>query len=730
MNWIFRITVSIFLVSMFTPIAAQVVIHSNQSPITMANESVLLELASTTKGFLPASLTRLQRDQIVNPIPGLTIYNKDTKCLEVYRREGWFNVCDNDQNQTFIAENTITANAYSDAELNTILTGYEQRRLEAFNSFKGKPRSLITSGSTFNRRHSYSYLDFAFKCLWNNEQNTAANQAIIDNCNIYLDVNGNNISNDDYYWTLDMLFAMLEYYGSNGTVAPGRITAAAEARVMEYIFYFSKVKSVTKSPSLVTYNTWNIKDSENHELQFMYAMWHASKFLKENPIYQSQTYNDGRTPLQTYDAWTTYIKQWIRERSKKGLFVEVNCDYYNAITLKGIYNFHDFGSDQEMRSLAKKLLDLFWADWSQEQYNAVHSGAKIRTYPDEMSIKDFADDALFDNTYFFKMIWFYTGKTPYKGITRHGLTMLTSSYRIPIVILDLIIDTNGKGEYEKIDMKMGQALNGAYNNSPEFLIDTSKRFIKYSYNTPKFIMGSFINPIIPQSQWIMISSQNKWAGVTFNGTSDSRLFFQCTAENSGTSYDRNYNQYWSIQKKGAIVIQKLNGTGSESTRYSKYALEMKVWIAEPGRVSQTVANDWLFVEYKEAYVAIKVLNGGYTLLPDANTSFQGNWLVLNQEYSPIIMEVVDKAKYTSFSDFQTKIVQNDLSFINNVVQYKSTYGDVLKFFAATTDLPFINGQQVNFNLNKAFNSPYLQSEWNSGIHLIKKGDRQLVLDFN
>ena len=56
----------------------------------------------------------------------------------------------------------------------------------------------------------------------------------------------------------------------------------------------------------------------------------------------------------------------------------------------------------------------------------------------------------------------------------------------------------------------------------------------------------------------MISSQNRWSGAILKGGIDSRVFFQCAAETTSTSSDRNYNQFWSVQKKGGIIIQKLN----------------------------------------------------------------------------------------------------------------------------------------------------------------------------
>ncbi|WP_449399209.1 hypothetical protein [Chryseobacterium wanjuense] len=55
------------------------------------NASAILELASTSKGFLPPRMTTAQRDAI-NPKPaGLTIYNTSTNILQFWNGTSWIN---------------------------------------------------------------------------------------------------------------------------------------------------------------------------------------------------------------------------------------------------------------------------------------------------------------------------------------------------------------------------------------------------------------------------------------------------------------------------------------------------------------------------------------------------------------------------------------------------------------------------------------------------------------
>lgn len=55
--------------------------------------SAVLEVNSTTKGFLPPRLTTSQRNAIVNPANGLQIFNTTTGCLNFYIVNKWYEQC-------------------------------------------------------------------------------------------------------------------------------------------------------------------------------------------------------------------------------------------------------------------------------------------------------------------------------------------------------------------------------------------------------------------------------------------------------------------------------------------------------------------------------------------------------------------------------------------------------------------------------------------------------------
>ena len=58
---------------------------------TSPNASAIIDVTSSSQGFLPPRMTTVQRTSITSPAQGLTIYNTDLKCLEVFNGVRWLN---------------------------------------------------------------------------------------------------------------------------------------------------------------------------------------------------------------------------------------------------------------------------------------------------------------------------------------------------------------------------------------------------------------------------------------------------------------------------------------------------------------------------------------------------------------------------------------------------------------------------------------------------------------
>jgi N-acetylneuraminic acid mutarotase len=70
---------------------------------TIPNSSAILDVNSTTKGLLLPRMTSAQRDAIVNPANGLSIYNTDDGCIDIFKLNVWNKLC----SSNFVSSDTI-----------------------------------------------------------------------------------------------------------------------------------------------------------------------------------------------------------------------------------------------------------------------------------------------------------------------------------------------------------------------------------------------------------------------------------------------------------------------------------------------------------------------------------------------------------------------------------------------------------------------------------------------
>lgn len=621
----------------------------------------------------------------------------------------------------------------SDADIARNMDAFEMRRDQAFENLRGKSLqrgavqgSISSSGIPFYRTLSYSLIDFAAKCFWLEEKNQEANDALMENCDIYVDHIEVMRDGDSFYWAADELCRIIEYWGSKGTRRAGLLKPIVEEEILKMMFQFAKDQSkINENMQICSYlysvsaeteisQTWDVEGSENHHLMRVFSKWHFSKFLKEHATYKDQKYDDGFTPAEHYDAWNKYIKLYLKERARKGLFVEFANDLYVMESLKNIYNFYDFG-DEELKGVSNKFLDLYWATWAQEQIKGVRGGSKARIYHGLNSMRG--------DTHFRKLAWYYFGIGSATVIKENIFSFITSDYRIPDVVMDIALDPEGKGSYEVIQRRLGLAKDGYYSPSTFYRLQTNQGLVRYSYCTPEFVMGTFHCDALPESEWTMISSQNRWMGVIFSGNHSSRIYAQCEPLNGQRGI---YNQHWGAQSKGCMIAQKLiNGT------HSKYAVDFRIWVSDNGLKKSVEKDGWYFCHFEgESYAAIRFVSGEYkkSYLNESGL-WSGNWLVAKDIYSPAIIEVARKKDIATFEEFQSRILALPLIVEKGSFTHKTLYGDEIKFYSDYRKRAEVNGKTLDLTPTKVMDSPFVQSDFNTGKYLIRKGNRRLEIDF-
>jgi hypothetical protein len=307
-----------------------------------------------------------------------------------------------------------------------------------------------------------------------------------------------------------------------------------------------------------------------------------------------------------------------------------------------------------------------------------------------------------------------------------------SDYRPPAVVADIALDVSGRGRYEVRQRPQGLGLQGRPLRTAVTTVPTKMRtdgggILRYSYCDPAFIMGTPMTAARPLEDWAAISAQNRWQGAIFAGGHDARIVPIVRPKDNR----RALNAQWSVQSKGSLITQKL--------KHHRGGAEMIVWMSNDGLSVPVEEDGIIFVEAENAYAGIKVVQGGFKWRQTpfiANTGEnhrrstpEGKAMILNEEYAPVILEVMTKSDVSSFDAFKAMVKACRISMNGPVLEYKTIYGEQLTFDTSTREVPTINGHPVNYSPRKVFESPFLNADWNSGIVTIAKGNRKKVLNF-
>jgi hypothetical protein len=592
-----------------------------------------------------------------------------------------------------------------------VVAGFDQRVDDMFRAESGKPLKrakknppLKPGRGNYVRGYSYSMVAFAARCFYLGEMQDEANAALVENAQHYLDHPLDINDRDSFHWHAEIVMRLVEMYGTNGSKTAGLLTKETETLILKPIWQYAKEVSTRVFPETKKSQTWDVYESENHHAMIFTVLWHFAKIAKDRPEYKDIKYSD-RLPAEHYRAWSDYFVVYCRERARKGMFIEMMSGGYNSTLMKGVYNFFDFG-DEKVRRAAGNLLDLYYTYWAQEQIEGDQGGGRSRIYfSSALNRGRRAAD------------WLYFGMGKQHKVNGHDVDALLSTYRPPAVVADIALDVVGRGRYEV--RQRPQGLGSGFH--PYQLNTQEGGILRYSYCDPTFIIGTPMTEARPLKDWTNISSQNRWQGAIFSGEHHGRIVLIPRPKDNRVAM----NAFWSVQRKGSLITQKL--------KHHKGAAEMIVCMSKRGLSAPVEESGVVFVEAEGAYAAIRVVKGGFKWMkgefesrriPDNAT------MILNDEYAPVILEVMAKSEVKNFDTFKAKVVSTKPIMKGSMLKYKTIYGDLLCLDTSCKTTPSINRKPVNYSPKKAFESPFLNADYNSGIVTISKGKRKKVLDFN
>jgi hypothetical protein len=580
----------------------------------------------------------------------------------------------------------------------TLQTGYERRVQADIVSHYEHP-SPANSGCSAHR----GYLNYATAALWLRQSVADANAklAAVRIANVIGQVCDPSIDPSRSNLWLSNLMRPYFLYDSNSRFFPNRLTTAAQNNLVAQMWaYASKYSKLNEAA-----DPWSIYDSENHDAQAesFYAL--AAQVFNGRADYASRTYADGSTVAQQYQAWHTHWSNYLDTRAKQGLFVEVASPIYQNYTLHAILNIYDFAADPVVRKKARMVLDLDFADYAQQELHGVWGGAKSRSYPTDSP--NGANDAM---TSFAALLF----GPDAAALPKYDLPLATSGYFPPLVVQSLALDPAGRGSFAYVSRRPGVGHPG-WDTNKDWHVSTTQSILNYTYVTPDYVLGTA--ELNAANTDIAPSSQNRWQGIIFaKGTGD-RVFPQAAPSSVSATMDA----FNSVQHTNVLI-----------TRKNKYTTEPTLVYFPPTLDALAEQGGWVFVKDGAAYLAVRPVTGGYHWLTTGKNKAADvtkRFIQLGTSPSPIIFEAARANQYTSFGAFETRILHNTISYFGGRLDYTSGSGTRVTYFLDGT-APQVNGAPINYSPAAVYNSPHMQSVWNSGKITVTNGAHAASYDFS
>jgi hypothetical protein len=601
----------------------------------------------------------------------------------------------------------------SNAEIEQFRKVAAQRCRATLEAESGKPfvpreiKKDWNNRGDFTRHYIQDVIHFATRALHLNEQIDEANLALRTMCQYHLDRPQTLLEIHSFPNAVRYLARFSLLYGPEGTRTKGLISEETHAIILKTLWTWCQSKLKIADTQIEPWQTWTAHSSENHHANHFVSCWAATMLLSREPAYRDRKLADQHTVAEHHSAWTAWVMVYLRQRGRKGMTVEIDSPSYSAATLAAIYFIHDLVEEPELRRLAGHYMTLAWALWAEQQINGVNGGAKIRCYPESAAGAENPLSAA---------AWYLLGSADHPKPKRPpAAAFITSSWKMPDVVMDIALDVPGRGNYEVIQRRPGLRPAEVDSTFKIHIAPDAPALVRYTYATPDFMMGSLFCEALTNEAWNNISSQNRWHGAIFSGDRYARIYPYCETPKS------HYNAQWAVQKRGTLIAQKL--------KISRHAKQHRVWFSREGLSDPIQEGAWYFAEADSAYAAVRVVSGGSAF--EAESAHKhGRILTCADDTSPVILEIARKSDYPDFNSFRKAVQALPFQFEADTLTYTGLGGDRFKFFADQSERPQINGTPINLGPKKVYDSPFVQSDWDSGVVTIRKGNRKIILDFN
>lgn len=490
-------------------------------------------------------------------------------------------------------------------------------------------------------------------------------------------------------------------YNDRTGVMKGRLSPKAQANLENSFWECARANSKISEAQA---DVWESDGSENHHVTSRVSDFLVAQYLKDIPAYAGLKYDDGSTLLQQYETRRDYWSRWLDQRARSGLFYEDGSSYENY-TIEALFNLRDFAEDPVLRRKADMFLDLVFANFAEETLGSVRGGPKTRTKEEGFEARYY--DLLFAQG---------------QGYREFGSYLLpTSSYYPSPAIVSLAMDAVGRGAYSWTKRAPG-FMKSPRPGDPQKLnvFDSTHSIVRNGFATPHFHMGS--HGVDATAEVNLEARQQRWQGVVFSN--DPMAHISMDGKSGVTKGGYISNPFKTLQDRNVMVTMKWGPVIDAKT-------DPHLWIYFSSTLDAVEEDEgWIFVKSGDAFAAVKIVEGGYRwskpwVHSDTFTVQGKSFVVPNSEDTPIITVANNAADYNNdFAAFKKALKAQTIARADGV----------LKFATITHDGPLapgkVNGEAVELSPSRVNDSPFIRSDWDSGVIYIRKGGETLKLDFS
>lgn len=585
------------------------------------------------------------------------------------------------------------------------------------------------------------------------------------------------------------------YFSSQGTLHPGRLTPETEALLLETLWDRNETEN---DIALTRQSTWWMQGSENHDLQAKASSIGASTIFMKLPEYRDRIYpnhgygagyhyghagyygpgvafdsrhgggraslSDGRDyrPADHHRAWVGFFQEYIVERGRRGFFLEHASRGYAKHSLSFLQLAATESGDAELEALWDKFYTVYWADWAQTSISGVRGGPKTRHQND---VGGPGDRETAD------LISFHMGGPGNAGIFHYW--NLLDDYELPEIVWRMALDREGMGEFTYLSRGVGEEENvwpRPLGNERSLLVDTESRYLRSTYVTPDYTLGSQMDH--PAAVHSHLSIAARWQGMTFAQSPLARIV--TVGRRDRPDENGRLPEEWdmepvvhSLHHENTLIVQQARRWFAVHPEWfpapSRNERLMGVWFGNAW--DERIERDgWVFVRSGNAYAAVRPVtwDGDYErslpstgvgnqvffnkpydpptvrLLADSYTwNEAGTIMELRDNFAPVLIEASTTEDHPTIEAFIADILDNRLELHKtvvpgyNILVYVGLGGaeKELVYNAGAPEMPTVGGRYVNYSHPMTWDSPFMSSEYKSGVVTLRFGDEKLVIDF-